>query len=61
MDKRIKLIRKCEWEEVFLLWYKNEGERENWNRLAKERGFASWADWRLKGYARRFECEKAEK
>lgn len=59
MDEQIKLIRRCEWEEVFLCWYKNEGERENWNKLAKERGFASWTDWRLKGYARRFECEKA--
>lgn len=60
MDKRIKLIRKCEWEEVFLAWYKNEGERENWNEIAKKRGHASWADWRLKGYARRFKCAKAD-
>jgi len=60
MDEQIKLIRQYEWEEVFLSWYKNEGERESWNQLAKERGFASWAEWRLKGYARRFECEKAK-
>ncbi|MDD5590057.1 MAG: hypothetical protein PHQ47_02695 [Candidatus Portnoybacteria bacterium] len=60
MDKRIKLIRKCEWEEVFLSWYKNEGESPNWAKLAKERGFASWADWRLRGYAKRFECAKAD-
>lgn len=58
MQKDSKLIRDCEWEEVFLSWYKNEGESVNWAALAKERGFASWADWRLKGYARRFECEK---
>lgn len=43
-----------------MAWYKNEGERSSWNQLAKERGFASWADWRLQGYARRFECEKAD-
>jgi hypothetical protein len=57
--ENIKLIRICEWEEVFLEWYKDEGERENWIALAKERGFASWADWRLSGYAKRFECAKA--
>jgi hypothetical protein len=60
MDEKIKLIRKCEWEEVFLEWYKNEGEKPNWASIAKERGFESWADWRLKGYARRFECAKAD-
>ena len=59
MNEQIKLIRECEWEEVFLCWYKSEGERANWNQLAKERGFASWADWRINGYARRFECAKA--
>jgi hypothetical protein len=60
MNGQIKLIRKCEWEEVFLSWYKNEGERKNWKAIAKERGFESWADWRLNGYARRFECAKAD-
>ncbi|PIW74633.1 MAG: hypothetical protein CO003_01645 [Candidatus Portnoybacteria bacterium CG_4_8_14_3_um_filter_44_15] len=45
---------------MFLSWYKNEGENPNWANLAKERGFASWADWRLKGYAQRFKCAKAE-
>ncbi|MCX6729909.1 MAG: hypothetical protein NT058_00185 [Candidatus Portnoybacteria bacterium] len=60
MDEQIKLIRKCEWEEVFLEWYKNEGEKENWNTIAKERGFESWADWRLNGYAKRFKCAKAD-
>ena len=60
MDEKIKLIRKCEWEEVFLNWYENEGKKPNWINLAKERGFASWAEWRVKGYARRFECAKAD-
>ena len=59
-DLNIKLIRKCEWEEVFLSWYENEGKSPNWIALAKERGFASWADWRLKGYAKRFKCAKAD-
>lgn len=54
------MIRHCSWEEVFLEWYKNEGNRENWNALAKERGYASWADWRVNGYARRFECANAD-
>ena len=59
-EKKIKLIRKCAWEEVFLNWYKNEGEDSHWQDLARERGFASWADWRLNGYARRFKCEQAD-
>lgn len=60
MDKRIKLIRSCTWEEVFLFWYKNEGENPNWIQLAKERGYASWADWRIQNYAKRFECSQAQ-
>lgn len=44
----------------FLTWYKSEGENPHWATLAKERGFASWADWRLNGYAKRFECAEAE-
>ena len=58
--KNIKLIRSLEWEEIFLFWYRSEGTRENWINLAKQRGFASWAEWRLTGYALPFECAKAE-
>ena len=43
-----------------MTWYDGEGKNPHWAALAKERGFASWADWRLNGYARRFECEQAE-
>lgn len=60
MDKEIALIRPCSWEEVFLTWYHNEGDKQHWIDLAKSRGFASWAEWRLSGYAHPFECEKAE-
>lgn len=60
MNSNINLIRNCSWEEVFLTWYKNEGENFNWQKLAKERGFASWADWRINGYAKKFECAQAE-
>ncbi len=60
MDSRISLLRPCKWEEVFLEWYKNEGENSDWTALAKDRGFASWAEWRLKGYAERFGCREAE-
>lgn len=59
MNSKINLIRLCEWEEIFISWYKSEGENPSWINLAKERGYASWADWRLKGYAKRFECAKA--
>lgn len=60
MNSKINLIRKCEWEEVFLTWHENEGKSPNWINLAKERGFASWADWRLNGYAKKFECSQAD-
>jgi len=56
----MRLIRPLEWEEVFLEWYKNEGENPDWIEVAKRRGHATWADWRINGYARRFECEKAK-
>ncbi|MFH1226127.1 MAG: hypothetical protein V1684_02510 [bacterium] len=58
-SENIKLVRPLKWEEVFSFWYQNEGDKENWINLAKERGFASWADWRLTGYAIPFECAKA--
>jgi hypothetical protein len=53
-------IRPLHWEEVFLFWYQNEGERDVWKNLAVERGFSSWADWRLSGYADRFQCSQAD-
>ncbi|MFZ4648171.1 MAG: hypothetical protein ACOYMB_00880 [Patescibacteria group bacterium] len=59
MDQRVKLIRSCEWEEVFLSWFQGEGDSQKWLNIVKEKGFASWADWRLKCYAKRFECAKA--
>jgi len=60
IDQRIKFVRECEWEEVFLEWYKNEGNDPKWAALAKERGFANWTDWRINGYARRFACREAK-
>ena len=59
-DERIKLIRECEWEEVFLEWYKNEGTDPKWAALAKEKGFATWADWRVNGHARRFDAQNTK-
>jgi len=55
-DSRIKFIRNCHWEEVFLLWYKNEGENPDWIKLAQDKGYASWADWRLNEHVKRFDC-----
>lgn len=59
-DARIKLIRECHWEEAFLLWYKNEGENYDWIELAKSKGYASWADWRLSEHADRFKCKSRQ-
>ncbi len=58
--KNFKLIRSLRWEEVFLFWYQSEGTQQNWINLAKQRGFASWADWRLTSYGIPFECAKAD-
>ena len=59
-NQSLQFIRPLCWEEVFLFWYEGEGKNPNWINLAKERGFASWADWRLKGYAERFQCANAK-
>ena len=59
-QKYFKLIRSLDWEEVFLFWYDNEGQRNNWIDLAKRRGFPSWAAWRLEGYAQPFQCREAK-
>lgn len=58
--QEFKFIRDLHWEEVFIFWYENEGHKENWINLAKERGYNSWADWRLSSYADKFECQKVD-
>ncbi|MCD4761539.1 hypothetical protein K8R32_01115 [bacterium] len=57
--KNIKKIRLLSWEDVFRFWHENEGKSENWNKMAKERGFSTWAQWRLETYARPLGCETA--
>lgn len=52
--------RKLFWEEVFTFWHDNEAYDPDWQKLAKKRGFASWAEWRLSQYAEHFQCAKAE-
>lgn len=59
-NKNIKLIRNLNWEEVFGFWCESEAKQENWIELAKKRGFASWADWRLNAYAIPFGCRDAD-
>ena len=56
----IRLIRQINWEEVFLFWFQCEGNNENWINLARQRGYSSWAEWRLESYANPFECQKAD-
>ncbi|PIR94208.1 hypothetical protein COT97_02485 [Candidatus Falkowbacteria bacterium CG10_big_fil_rev_8_21_14_0_10_39_11] len=60
MTGKLTQIRDLRWEEVFLFWYQNEGHNENWQNLARDRGFASWADWRLQSYAQPFDCPGAD-
>ncbi|MBI4457661.1 hypothetical protein HY633_01715 [Candidatus Uhrbacteria bacterium] len=43
----LRLIRRLEWPEVFEIWRVNEEHRDGWKTHYKERGFASWEDWRM--------------
>ena len=56
----LNAVRDLIWEEVFSMWYENEGTNENWAKLASKRGYASWAQWRYFGYAMPFECKNAK-
>lgn len=60
MSFNLKEIKKLTWDDVFQIWQDNEGENPNWDKLAKERGFASWADWRLNAYAIPFLMPEAD-
>lgn len=60
MNDNFKLIRKLKWEEVFLFWYESEGEEAKWKSLAEERGYSSWAEWRLSCYADPFKLNDAD-
>lgn len=35
------------WKEVFEFWEDNEGESSHWARHARDRGYASWEEWRM--------------
>ncbi|MEK9152159.1 MAG: hypothetical protein AAB692_02235 [Patescibacteria group bacterium] len=43
----LNLIRKLDWSEVFDIWRANEAHRDGWKAHYKERGFASWEEWRM--------------
>lgn len=34
------------WDEVFALWREREGSREEWQQVAKEKGWDTWEEWR---------------
>lgn len=59
INKKLKLIRKISWEEAFLFWHESEGQNKSWINLAKKRGFETWADWRVREYAKPFACDQA--
>lgn len=44
--KALEYIGPIEWEEIFSVWKQGEVGQESWQRHWKERGFASWEDWR---------------
>jgi hypothetical protein len=55
----LEFIKDLTWDEVFNIWKKNEGSRENWQEVAKKRGFNSWEEWRIE-YAKVFRCQEAK-
>lgn len=34
------------WSEIFAVWKENEGNKQSWQALAKEKGWKSWEEWR---------------
>jgi hypothetical protein len=53
--ENLRRIKNLSWKDVFAIWRKNEAHQEGWNKLARERGYASWEEWRL-SYTKRFGC-----
>jgi hypothetical protein len=51
-DKKFKLrlVKSISWDEVFLMWKKQEEELPYWIAHYKERGFNSWQDWRTASF-----------
>ena len=46
-EKNYNFIRDISWEEVFENWYKREGTREEWQKVATEvKGWPDWKSWR---------------
>ncbi|MFC1721478.1 hypothetical protein ACFL0Z_01025 [Patescibacteria group bacterium] len=44
--KSLRLEGVTTWNDVFELWQEREGAREDWQRVAKAKGWQSWEDWR---------------
>lgn len=44
--KGLHFKEKTTWKEVWNLWQDREGKREEWQKLAKEKGWQSWEKWR---------------
>lgn len=42
----LSFVRDLTWEEAFDFWRMSEGEDSKWAKLARERGFSSWEEWR---------------
>ncbi len=55
----LKHIRPLTWKEVFEFWRENEERNPGWEEVAKDRGFASWEEWR-RTYVPPFRLEERE-
>jgi len=42
----MNLIEKTSWEKIFNNWYQREGKRKEWDKVAKNKGWKNWKEWR---------------
>ncbi len=47
MTEALRIMKPLSWEDVFGIWRENEYSVPAWQKLAKERGFDSWEEWRM--------------
>lgn len=56
---KLKKIDSISHKEMMKRWHEREGTREEWQKLAKEKGFDDWESWR-KSYLEKFDLLEKE-
>lgn len=54
----LRLESETTWNEVFQTWLEREGAREDWQQVAREKGWQSWEEWR-DVMGKKFQCTRA--